>query len=60
VKMKKRENGRVRLTCEAHVGPTILKLYFCVELTCGDTIFIIFPKYNCHVSATSMPCGTET
>jgi hypothetical protein len=43
-----------------HVAPSILKLFFCVQLTSGATLFIIFPRYNCHVSATSMPREMKT
>lgn len=51
---------RPRMTCGAHVGTTILKLFFCVHLIRGGHAFYYFPSYNCHISATAIPRGTET
>jgi hypothetical protein len=60
---KKREKGEGRSESEADMwgphGPHHFKIIFFVQLTCGAILFIIFPGDNCHVSATSMPRGTE-
>ena len=32
----------VRMTCGAHVGPTIFNYFVCVELTCGPVVFLFF------------------
>jgi hypothetical protein len=33
-------------------GPHHFKIMFCVQLTCGAMLYIIFPIYTCHVNAT--------
>jgi hypothetical protein len=52
----RKERGERRNEWGWHVGPTWAPhlLLFCVLLTCGSTVFIIFLGSNYHVSATPM------
>jgi hypothetical protein len=50
---RKKRIGFDHLGMTCHLGPSIFifKLFF-LWLNCGTTIFITFPIYNCHISAT--------